>query len=72
MLELEEEDRIDFTELLEMISNLRKPSKILSSYMSTSNNSNQEYCRNNKSPIRRKTSTLYRNDVSPFRGANLM
>jgi hypothetical protein len=49
-----------------MVSALKKPSKILSSYMTTSNNSVQDQ-RTNKSPIRKKPSVIYKNDCSPFK-----
>lgn len=75
MLELDEEERINFHELLELLGSFGKKSSMLTSYvnkasyMSTSSNNNQ----NNtdfKSPLSKKSSVIYKNDCSPFKGGN--
>jgi hypothetical protein len=81
MLEIEEEDRFDFSELLQAVEQVQnpQPSRAPSTVqMLNSNGShrNLEYSKgrsnNNASPYARTPKNsdkgMYRNDVSPFRG----
>lgn len=75
MLELDEDRRISFDELLQLINQFKNRSRMESSYMSNSSNSNySNYQRQpvNKSPLRRKPAQTYRNDVSPLRGGKFL
>ena len=74
MLELDENQRIDFDEFMQMMKQARKPARIETSYMSNSNSSyaSTNTYRTNKSPLRRKPQPVYRNDVSPLRGAKFI
>lgn len=75
MLELDEDRRISFDELLQLINQFKNRSRMESSYMSNSSNSNySNYQRQpaNKSPLRRKPVQTYRNDVSPLRGGKFL
>lgn len=71
MLELDEEERIDFHELLGLLGSFSKKSMLTSyttsSHMNTSSNSNGN---NNefRSPLGKKPSVVYKNNVSPFKG----
>ena len=81
MLEIEEEDRVDFQELLAMVTDILQPQRNVGLNMLNSNSSqrNLEHSRGNRTPGRGQpapygktpkndTKNKYRNDVSPFRG----
>lgn len=82
MLEIEEEDRADFQELLAMVTDILHPQqRNIGVHMLNSNSSqrNLEHSRGNRTPGRGQavpygrtpkndTKNKYRNDVSPFRG----
>lgn len=87
MLELDEEQRMDFDELLEALSvlkggqhkraeNTRMETRMeSSSYMSNSNSSYSSNYRappTTKSPLRKRPTQAYRNDVSPLRGGKFL
>ena len=81
MLEIEEEDRLDFKDLLAMVSDILFPQKVgINMLNSNSSQRNLEHSRGNRTPGRapvqparnrndpRQEDNKYRNDVSPFRG----
>lgn len=82
MLEIEEEDRVDFQELLAMVNEILYPQQRgVGMHMLNSNSSqrNLEHSRGNRTPGRGQVAAYnrtpkndnkgkYRNDVSPFRG----
>lgn len=74
MLELEEAERTDFDELLEMLASIRKPNKLLSSHMSSASTSSNHNIHNQtgRSPLRKRPSATptYQNACSPFKGSN--
>jgi hypothetical protein len=74
MLELEENERIDFEELIEMIGAIRKPTRLLSSHMTASNNSKTHESNVGRSPLRKRPSAVggYQNDCSPFKGGSFL
>lgn len=84
MLELDEEQRIDFDELLEMLGALKSMNQNnnqnrsrmdSSSYMSNSNSSYSSNYRappTTKSPLRKRPVQMYRNDVSPLRAGKFL
>ena len=68
MLELDEAERINFGQLIELIRSLRKPVSV-SSHMTSSTTPQNDH--STKSPIHRKSSAVFRNDASPFKGGNV-
>jgi hypothetical protein len=74
MLELEEPERIDFEELIDMLGSVRRPNKLLSSHMSTNSTSSNNHNQNQtgRSPLRKRPSITpsYQNACSPFKGGN--
>ena len=74
MLELEEPERIDFDELLEMLGSARKPNKLLSSHMSSASTNSNNHNQSGRSPLRKRPSITpsYQNACSPFKGSNFV
>lgn len=80
MLELDEEQRIGFDELLDMLGGMKNQNQNRSrmdssSYMSNSNSSYSSNYRappTTKSPLRKRPTQIYRNDVSPLRGGKFL
>lgn len=74
MLELEEDDRVDFDELLDMLGTVKKPNKLLNSHMTASNNSVHSHTSTSgRSPLRKRpTPGAYKNDCSPFKGGSFL
>jgi hypothetical protein len=57
-----------------MIGAIRKPSRLLSSHMSASNNSTTHQSTSGRSPLRKRPSAVggYQNDCSPFKGGSFL
>ena len=74
MLELDENERIDFGELLGLLGSFGKKGNMLTSYMNTSSNSGGAVNNSNnfefRSPLNKKSSVVYKNNCSPFKGGN--
>lgn len=82
MLEIEEEDRFSFEQIIELVNEILNPPPRSYTHMLNSNNSQRhlEHSRNNRTPSRQVQPQVqkntpknadkgqYRNDVSPFRG----